>query len=450
MGLDPAMRELGGTWIAWGDGDADRIVADANDHVQVPPETGAYTLSRVWLSEDDVDAYYYGFSNQVLWPICHGMPERMRTEPPFWRTYSNVNETFANAVVEESPERPTVWFQDYHFALAPSLVRERLPDRTRVGQFWHIPWPSWETFRVCPYKRDVLGGLLGNDVLGFHLPRYARNFLECVDSALDGAGVEWDRNRVRFQGRTTTVESRPMGVPVDDIRDLARSQRAREYPAEFRTEHDIDEETALAIGVDRLDYTKGIPHRLDALERLWESEPEWQGEFTYVQNASVSRSRIPAYERLQDRVTSRVDEINERFGTAEWTPVVYTTEMIPREDLIGLYRDADAAIVSPIRDGLNLVAQEYVAAQVGEPGALILSETAGSHDLIGESALSINPFETDAFARTIAEGLTMSPPERRRRVAGMRRVVGHNDLHSWVDHCLGSLQRSAPAKHVRE
>jgi len=438
MGLDSVMRRLGGTWIAWGDGDADRQVVDQEGRVEVPPETGDYTLSRVWLSEEEVENYYYGFSNQVLWPVCHGLPGNVRTESAFWREYRSVNERFAAEVVEEVSGRATIWFQDYHFALAPSIVRDRLSTPARIMSFWHIPWPSWNSFRVCPYDDEVLRGMLGNDVLGFHVPRYATNFLGCVESGLDGARVDWEERVAHFDGRTTEVEAIPMGVPVDELTRFATTPTAREYPTAFRANHGIDDATRLVVGVDRLDYTKGIPQRLDAIEHLFEVEPDWRGEFTYVQNASESRSGIPEYDAVQDRVPERVAEINDRFGTEEWTPIVYTTEWIPREELMGLYKEADAAIVSPIRDGLNLVAQEYAGAQTDDEGMLILSETAGIHDLIGDAALSINPYETERFAHTIAEALTMGPDRRRRRMAAIRRTLAENDRTAWMDHFLRS------------
>ncbi|MFB6164851.1 MAG: trehalose-6-phosphate synthase [Haloarculaceae archaeon] len=329
-GLDPAMQQLGGTWIAWGDGDADERVVDEADCVEVPPDDPSYTLRRVWLSEDAVDDYYYGFSNRVLWPLSHSLLSHVSYEDDFWQTYRDVNRTFASAVADQVGDRPVVWFQDYHLALAPSMVRDALPDGARVQQFWHIPWPAWDIFRNCPHATDLLTGLLGNDLLGFHVPRFCRHFLRCVEAGLDDAVVDWDDNRVHYRGRTTHVEAVPMGIPTDEIEDLATSGEARAFPVTFRREHDVDADTRLAVGVDRLDYTKGIPQRLDALERLWATEPRWRGELTYVQNASVSRSKIDAYQRIQERVTDRVAEINDRFGTEDWQPIVFTTETLSR------------------------------------------------------------------------------------------------------------------------
>jgi trehalose 6-phosphate synthase len=436
-GMDPVMQRLGGTWIAWGDGDADRAAVDDDDCVSVPPDESAYTLRRVWLSADAVEGYYHGFSNQVLWPLSHSMPGVVSYEPSFWATYRRVNEAFADAVVDQATDSPTVWLQDYHLALAPALVRDRLADAATILQFWHVPWPRWEVFRQAPRAEALLDGLLGNDVLGFHVPRYCRHFLTCVDRALPSASVDHSGGRVHYRGRTTSVDAVPLGVPVDDVREAAESRTARQFPASFRAAHDVAPDTRLAIGVDRIDYTKGIPARLRALERLWETTDRFRGSLTYVQKGSVSRSAVPAYQRIQERVRSLVDRINDRFGTPTWQPIVYTTEMLPRAELIGLYREADVAIVSPIRDGMNLVAQEYAAAQTEDDGVLVLSEGAGAHDVMGEHALSVRPALVDEFADAIRRALTMPRHERTARMAALRRSVREHALSTWISRFLG-------------
>ncbi len=432
-GLDPVMQRTGGTWIAWGDGDGDPDVVDTNGCVSVPPEDPSYSLRRVWLSEEQVRDYYYGFSNQVLWPVCHSALTRVRCDAPYWRRYREVNERFADAVVDHADDRPLVWLQDYHLALAPAMARSRLPDDAVVMHFWHIPWPSWDVFRACPHGRELLEGLLGNDLIGFHVPRYRTNFLRCVDAALDGATVDWPAGRISYRGRDTAVEGIPMGVPVDRIGRSAAEMAGDGSRTAFEREQDIDPDRRLAIGVDRLDYTKGIVECLRALERLWETRPRWRGELTYVQNASESRSRIPAYQEVQERVEGEVDRINRRFGTDDWQPIVYTTERISRQELYQLYRRADAALVTPIRDGMNLVAQEYVAAQTDGSGVLVLSDQAGVHDELGEHAVSVTPHDTERLVEGIVEALVMSPGERRRRMDRLRRWVAEHDLDSWLD-----------------
>ncbi len=449
-GLDPVMQDAGGLWVAWGDGDADREIVDDEGCVDVPPGEESYTLRRVWLTEDEVSNYYYGFSNQVLWPLCHSFLGHVNCESEFWEAYRTVNDRFAeNAVAsvdENRADRITIWFHDYHFALAPRAVRRELGPDADIAQFWHIPWPAWDTFRACPRRHDLLRGLLGCSRIGFHTERYADNFLECVATAVDEATVDWQGRRIDYQGRDVTVQAVPMGVPVDDVREAATSPEARAFPQQLRARNDVTEDVRLAVGVDRLDYTKGIPERLRALEQLWEDSPERRGELTYVQVASVSRSRIPAYEAIRDEVTDCVERINERFGTEDWQPVLYTTAHLSQSELYGLYREADLALVSPIRDGMNLVAQEFVAAQGADPGVLVLSRGTGAYDEIGEHALAIDPFDRADFATTIEDALAMPSEERRQRMAGLRRAVAARNLQSWVRRILRPNRPTAPRR----
>lgn len=440
-GLDPALQRIGGTWIAWGDGDGDREAADEDGTIAVPPDDPSYLLERVWLTEEEVDGYYRGFANQVLWPACHSITENVSCEPGYWERYREVNERFANAAVERAEPGSLLWLQDYHFALAPRAIRPELPPRATLAHFLHIPWPDPETFRACPHGEELLRGLLGNDLLCFHVPRYQRNFLRCVDAVVDGAGVDWMANSVDHDRGDTLVEAHPMGVQAREIWHRASSSTAGSFWTSFAREHDLGGDRQVALGVDRLDYTKGIVERLRAFEHLWETRPRWRGALTYVQSASESRSSIPAYRAVQSSVADAVDRINRRFGTEDWQPVVYTTEWLDPEELAGLYRHADLAVVSPLRDGMNLVAPEYVAAQVDGDGALLLSERAGAHDLFGRWAVSVSPTDTMDFAARIEEGLTMSPAARRQRMTALRRWVNEHTLSSWVDGVLARANR---------
>lgn len=439
-GLDPVMQRVSGTWIAWGDGEADREVTD-DGTVQMPPESNAYTLRRIWLSEEEIEGYYYGYSNRVLWPLCHGGIWKTEFAERYWQRYRQVNETFAEVIDERTTPRSLIWFQDYHFALAPRLVRESVPESVTLMHFWHIVWPGWDTFRACPQSEKLLEGLLGNDLLGFHVERYCENFLDCVASGLEDAVVDHDDNRVRYDGHTTRVESFPMGVDAEAIGRTADSVSLSFWSA-FTREHGIDEDTRVAVGVDRLDYTKGIVERLNALERLWETNPEWRGELTYVQKADESRSLIPEYQNLQQNVTTAVERINDRFGTDDWQPVVYIDDWLTDEELRGLYRYGDTMLVSAVRDGMNLVAKEYVAAQVDcddreqeqdACGVLVLSNQTGAHEELGEHALTVNPYDTEAFAGTIERAVTMDDAERRERMTALRERVASNDIYAWVN-----------------
>jgi len=443
--LDPMMQRTGGTWIAWGEGDADREVVDGSDCVEVPPEDPQYTLRRVWLTDDQVEGYYYGFSNQVLWPLCHSSLATVEARPAYWQQYRRTNEQFAGAIVEEAGEQPVIWLHDYHLALASQRVRRELGGSPLIMQFWHIPWPSWDVFRACPHREEILEGLLGNDMLGFHVQRYANNFLECVDAAFNEATINWQSGDVSYHGGITRVESTPMGVPFKQIQQKAAAHHRSDFRG-FRRSHGIDTDTRIAVGVDRLDYSKGIPERLRALETLWERYPEWQESLTCVQNGSDSRSEIPAYKALQEEVDGEIERINERFGTEDWQPIVPLSEHLSQQELYGLYRYSDVGIVSSIRDGLNLVAAEYAAAQVGGNGVLVLSTQTGAHDLFGESAVSVTPLSVGQFADRLNEALTMPPAERRSRMEHIQRVVANNNLWSWLQQNESTAQAVGRAR----
>ncbi|MHC3438022.1 alpha,alpha-trehalose-phosphate synthase (UDP-forming) [Natrialbaceae archaeon A-gly3] len=446
-GLDPVLEDVGGTWIAWGDGDADRAVTDERDCVGVPPEDESYTLRRVWLPEEAVGGYYYGFSNQVLWPLCHEFVDFLEFRPEYLEWYREVNGRFADAVVDHVTGESVVWLQDYHLALTAGMIREAVPRSTTIAQFWHVPWPAPEAFRHCPGGRELLVGLLGNDLLGFHVDAYCGAFLDCVERFVPGAVVDRRRGVVHYEGRETHVVATPMGVDAATYDDRAREADG-EWGA-FREEYDISPGNAIALGVDRLDYSKGIPERLAAVERFLESTPRFRGEFTFVQKATPSRTEIPAYERHGEFVRGEVERINDRFGTDDWQPIVYTEAYLSEEALSALYRRADAMLVSPLYDGMNLVASEYVAASTDGDGALLLSDRAGCHDLLGDFAYSIDPRWDEEFAATIERALTDEDGERRRRMAGLRYRVFEHDLEWWMDAQFGEINRvrKATASH---
>ncbi|RDI72553.1 alpha,alpha-trehalose-phosphate synthase (UDP-forming) [Halopelagius longus] len=432
--LDAAMRERNGTWIAWGDGSADRDVVDDEGHVTVPPdeEEGTYTLNRVWLSDEQVENYYLGFSNRVLWPVCHSMLMNVHSEAAYWQNYEAVNDQFVDNVARHVGESTIVWFQDYHLSLAPRMLESRVPDGAFLAHFWHIPWPGWDMFRACPHGEEIIAGLLGNDLLGFHVPRYGENFMECVEQTLPDADVDRDAAEITFRGKTTTIKAFPLGVSVDTIRTGAKSEAAESFWSEFADEHHLDEKR-VSVGVDRLDYTKGIPERFEALERLWEDSPEWRGALTHVQIGSKSRSEIEEYMDIQTEVEEEAARINERFGTDEWEPIVYTTAHLSDEALYGAYRHGDIALVSPLRDGMNLVAQEYVAAQGDDDDAvLLLSDQTGAHDYMGEWTVTVRPQNTDEFASAIDDALRMPASERRERMRELRNRVEDADVSRWM------------------
>ena len=437
-GLDPVMQQANGTWIAWGDGEADSVAVDETDCVRVPPESPSYTLRRVWLSDDAVEGYYRGFSNQVLWPLCHELADLVSHRSIDLEWYRFVNRKFATTAASHADADSIVWIQDYHFGFAPRMIREIVPSSTTIGQFWHVPWPAAGTFERCPAGAELLDGLLGNDLLAFHLDSYVENFLDCVDRYVPLADVDRSTRSVEYRDRITRVRADPMGIDAAEYDRLARSIDADRWDA-FRSRHDIPEGCTIGLGVDRLDYTKGIPQRLDALERFFERNPSRHGEFTFVQKATPSRTEVPAYRRLGERVRNQVESINDRFATEDWTPIVYTEAYLPREDLCALYRRADVMVVSSVKDGMNLVAQEYVASHVDD-GALVLSEGAGVHDRLGSAAFTIDPSDSEGFAETIARVLRTPETARRQRMDALRETVFDADIRSWMTTQLKRLE----------
>jgi trehalose 6-phosphate synthase len=425
--LDPLLQAVGGVWIAWGSGDADAAVVDEEDRVEVPPENPSYTLRRLWLDQHDVNRYYLGYANQFLWPLCHFRPALTRVRSRYWERYRRVNRRFADAVLDEARGgKPVVWFQDYHLALAPALVRSRRPELS-LAHFWHIPWPPLEIFEVSPQARELIGGLIANDLLGFQLPSDRSQFLRCAMELL-GAQIDWEAGTATVGGHTCHVRSFPISIDVDAFRRAADGPDARESVERLRTRY-CPPGGQLAIGVDRMDYSKGLPEKLKALDFVWERYPEFRDRLTLVQVGVPSRTDIEAYDELTQKVERLVWEINDRYGTAAWQPVHLIKQTLPAERLAVLYRAADLCIVGSLRDGMNLVAKEFVASQVDERGVLLLSKFAGAAAELDE-AIQVNPYDPEDFARLIRDALSLSPEERSRRIAALRRSL--RTIYDWM------------------
>ncbi|CAN5868160.1 trehalose-6-phosphate synthase [soil metagenome] len=430
LALDPVLRALGGSWVAWGHGSADREVVDENGRVGVPPEDPAYTVRRLWLSEEEIENYYLGFSNQGLWPICHNILEHVRLRDRYWQSYAEVNARFARAAAEEVGEGAgLIWFQDYHLALAPAVARELRPDAT-LAHFWHIPWPAWETFRVCPWKLELLEGLLANDLLGFHLDSFANNFLTACVRELD-AFVDRSKQAVVHRGHMTRVAAFPISIDVQHFETIARSPETEARMARIVARFCL-EDKRVGIGVDRLDYTKGIVERLEALRVMFQRYPGLIGRFTFIQIAVPSRSEIPAYQILEDEVDAKIEALNSALATDDWRPVITIKESLPQNELTAFYRLADVAVVSSIQDGMNLVVKEFVACQdMQDPGAVCLSEFAGAADEL-DHTVSVNPLYTEGFAEDLRQALDMPLEERRERMTDLKADLGDNTIYTWM------------------
>jgi len=436
--LDPTMRRTHGTWVAWGSGTADHDVADETGRVAVPPGEECYTLRRVWLNDADVNGYYHGFANRALWPLCHMLIQHFEFRTEYWERYRAVNLRFAHAVADEAERctgRAMAWIQDYHFALAAEFLRAMRPSLF-VHQFWHIPFPPPDILRLLPAGTHdaVLRGLLGNDLLEFQIDRYADNFLDCVARYVPEAHVDHGSQTVTFRDRTVHVGAFPISIDFERFEHMAASPDSVARVKTLRDRY-AKGTRQLGVSVDRIDYTKGIPERIRALETLWTESPELRERFTFIFVCTPSRTDLPAYNTLEREVTQSIIAVNERFKTADWTPIVLINENVDSDLLAAVYRAADLCIVSSLQDGMNLVAKEFVACQLDERGVLILSRFTGSAEEI-DGAMLINPFNIDGFVSAIRSALEMSSEERRRRMHRMRRLLHNSTIFDWLDAIL--------------
>ena len=439
VALDALMRERGGTWIAHGAGTADREMVDAGDKVRVPPENPSYDLHRLWIPPDVFAAYYGGFANEGLWPLCHLVDVRPKFRTEDWTAYRSVNGLFAAAIDAEMPAPDTpVFLQDYHLAMAALYLRRRRPT-VRTALFWHIPWPHPDRLLMCQWRRELLGGLLANDLLAFQVERDRRNFILAVQDEL-GAEIEADGASVRFKGRSTTVVSVPIGVDYDRIQGVVTAAGFNTEQLRLRQLFGLTATNIVGVGVDRLDYTKGIPERLEAIDRVLTRRPELRGRFTFVQIAVPSRSELESYGAIESEIDRRVAEVNAKHAVPGGaTPIYYHKSALGLADLVALYRMAHFCVVSSLADGMNLVAKEFVASRDDEDGVLVLSALAGAAEELRE-ALIINPYDVDGFAAAIMRAIEMTPEERGLRMRAMRRSVAGRNVFSWASDILEGLE----------
>lgn len=437
--LDPILRTCGGTWVAHGAGSADRRTADAQGRLRVPPDDPQYTLRRVWLSKAQEEGYYHGLANAALWPLCHVTFNRPVFDPSHWEVYREVNAKFADAVIEEAGDHPAVVFiQDYHFGLLPRMLKERNPNLI-VGQFWHIPWPNREILQAFPWQEELLDGLLGNDLLGFHLRYYCQNFIDTIERSIE-ALVDLEHSSVTRGGHTTLVRPFPISIDVDAHEALAGSEKVQQAMARWRDELLLSEGQRLGLGIERLDYTKGIPERFLAFERLLEKHPEHHEKVVFLQIAVPSRSHVAAYQRLDDEVDRIVERVNWKYGTDTWAPIVYRKEHFGPVDMMALHRLADFLVVSSLHDGMNLVAKEFVTSRDDDDGVLILSRFTGSSRELTD-ALLVNPYAIDEIAAAMNTALAMPQEERQHRMRRMREMVASNTVYRWAGKILSELLR---------
>ena len=425
--LEPVLRERGGTWIGW-----PGIEVRKGERLETGGEP--YRIHPVPLGEIDVQRYYHGFSNRTLWPLMHSLAARARFDARDFKQYADVNRRFAEAAVAEADGVGLVWVHDYQLMLTPESIRRELPEMP-LAFFLHIPFPPFDIFRLLPWDRELLRALLACDLIGFHVRSYAHNFIDCAERSL-GARVHRDEMLVEYGDRTTRVNAFPIGIEFGLFESMAVA--APKQPETQREQ--------VVLGVDRLDYTKGIPERVQAFERLLELHPEHREKVVLLQLAVPSRAQVAEYRELKRQLDEIVGRVNGRFATADWSPIRYLYRAVPQERLCALYRDADVALVTPLRDGMNLVAKEFMACQVNDPGVLVLSRLAGAADTMRE-ALLVNPYDIDGTAEAIHRALTMDDAERRSRVAALRRRERRDDVYAWVDSFLeaSGIERAVPA-----
>lgn len=441
--LDPVLRRSGGTWIAWGSGPADRDAVGQDMSVEVPPESPAYRLRRVWLTPDEIKDGYLGYANQVLWPLCHITLDRINYVKGFWPAYRSENLHFADAVLEElDRESGSVWIHDFHLALLPALVKAARPT-VPVSVFWHIPWPGPDVWRILPERREILVGLLAADCIAFQTRSHAEAFLQCAHEFL-GAIIHSARDHVLSNGHNTRVAAHPISVDFRTFSEHARSHPVDQAETALRQRFGLRAGIRLGLGVDRLDYTKGLLKRLWALDTFFSEFPEYRGKFTFLQVAVPTRGELDVYQRYRDLIRETVTEINQRHaatfaadknGKKSWIPIEFYEGRIGFDELVAMYRMADFALVSSVYDGMNLVAKEYVAAQVYETGVLLVSQMAGAAEEL-PGAIVINPYETEGVAEAMKGALEMSLDERRQRMRRMRSYLSGHDIHAWVEGCL--------------
>ncbi len=435
--LQPVLYACDGTWVAHGSGDADLETVDRHNRLPVPPDDPHYTLRRVWLTKDEESGYYYGFSNEGLWPLCHIAHTRPIFRASDWKYYCEVNQKFANALLEEMEDvaRPLVLVQDYHFALLPRMIKAIRPD-ARVAIFWHIPWPNPEAFRICPWQSELVDGLLGADLIGFHIQAHCTNFLQTVDRIVESR-INWEHSSVQRLDHQTSVQPFPISVEFTDEKpDLSGSSAYEERAALLKA---LGVQAAcMGIGVDRLDYTKGILERFLAIERFLEKYPRYQGFFTFVQIGAPSRTHIKRYHDLQAEVEAEAERINWRFQSDQWKPIVLLNQQHSHEEIEPYYRAADLCLVTSLHDGMNLVAKEFVATRNDELGVLILSCFTGAAREL-QDALQVNPYDVDQVAEAIRAALEMPAEEKQLRMQRMRKLIRENNVYRWAATLIGEL-----------
>ncbi len=433
--IHPILSACGGTWVAHGSGNSDKKFVNSKDKLGVPCEDNRYILKRVWLDKQQEQGYYYGFSNEGLWPLCHNTHTRPVFKEFDWRMYKEVNQKFADSVLEELPaSSPFIFVQDYHFTLLPKMIKDKRPD-AKVALFWHIPWPTPEAFMICPYQGEILEGMLGSDLIGFHVQNHCNNFLDTANRLLESR-VDTEKFSIVRAGKETFIRAFPISInPQINDNSFKRDpvRQIEKLKQEFELENKI-----VAVGVDRIDYTKGIVERILAIDRFLDKYPEYKKKFVFIQLAAPSRTHIKRYHDLIGEIDERVEKINWKHVEAGWKPIVYLKKHFSQEDIHPYYQLADICIVSSLHDGMNLVAKEYVAEKDDLSGCLILSQFTGAARELTD-ALLVNPYSIEEFADSIKLAIEMPKEEKRKRMESMRKIITKNNIYRWAANIITEL-----------
>ncbi len=445
--IEPILKACGGTWIAQGDGDADRLTVDAHDRLRVPPEEPQYHLRRLWLTKEEEDGFYYGFSNEGLWPLCHIAHTRPIFRVADWQQYETVNRKFAEAVLEEieNVETPYILIQDYHFALLPELIKTKRPD-AHVAIFWHIPWPNPESFGICPWQKQLLKGMLGADIIGFHTQFHCNNFLDTVDRFLESR-IDYENFSIHCEGHITWVKPFPISIAFSEGDQKPAEDGPPANKENLLKPHGISAEF-IGVGVDRLDYTKGILERFRSVEHFLETYPDYQQKFTFVELAAPSRSLISKYQEFSLEVEKEAERINNRFKVKNWKPILLLKKHHSHQEIFPFYRAADLCMVTSLHDGMNLVAKEFVMVRSDEKGVLILSQFTGASRELAD-ALIVNPYDIAQMAEAIARALKMPTLEQAERMKAMRHVLRERNIYRWAADLVGELAQVRITNHAK-
>ncbi len=437
--LDPVMRACDGTWVAYGGSNADKDVVNRKGEIRVPPENPKYTLKRIWLTKDEENGYYYGYSNKALWPLCHMAYTRPSFDEVDWAYYKIVNQKFADTILNVIGNRKAfVWIHDYHLMLLGRMLKAKNNDLL-TAHFLHIPWPNPEIFRICPQKTEILKGLLANDLLGFHIRYHCSNFIGTVKTELE-ARVDKEKTSVTYGGHETLVRAFPISVDFDETSKLADSKEIKNTAKKLRNEFSIGDNIFLIVGLDRIDYTKGLIEKIQAIDRLLEKFPRYKGKIMFIQKGGLSRMHIPQYKELNDRLNNLVEEVNWKHSTEKWFPVALVRRHMSRKEVTALYTIADACVVSPLHDGMNLVCKEYIAAKNDLKGVLLLSRfTGAARELKG--AIFVNPYDREHFAIAIKKAIELPKEAREKRMKRLRNLVRENNIYKWAGKFLEELKK---------